>query len=155
MRVVTLAAMLDMVKEFFDKEGWESVPSIRRGKMIVRFIGENGEFDCQATVEEEEGLFVFHSVIEPGEIEASIRKELKDLINKCNFGMYVGNFELDPVGDQLRFKTGIDVMDDRLTPALIRNVVYGNVIIMDKHLPVFRKIIEEDATADEAIGELE
>ncbi len=153
--VLSMAGMLDMIKELFKEEGWKTVPSIRKGKLIVHFVGENGEFDCQATVEEEDGLFVFHSILEPEGINDDNRKKIMEFINMANFGMYLGNMEMDPDGNQIRFKTGIDVMNDRLTPALVSNVVYGNVVIMDNHLPCFQKIIEEGATAEEAMELME
>ncbi|MCB0065194.1 MAG: hypothetical protein KDE19_23885 [Caldilineaceae bacterium] len=48
--------------------------------------------------------------------------------------MMIGNFEFDYTDGEICYKTSIDVEDDRLTTALIKCLVYTNVM-MDKYLP--------------------
>ena len=65
-----------------------------------------------------------------------------------NYGLIIGNFELDLSDCEIRYKTSIDVEGDRLTPALIKRLVYTNVTMMDQYLP---GILEQGVTPKAAI----
>jgi len=150
-----MASMKEIVTTFFEKEGWKAVPSIRRGKLIAGFEGENGKFECQATMEEEDGLFIFHSIREFQKVSENSWKAMMEFLTRVNCGMFIGNFEMDRDGNQVRLKTGIDVQNERLTPTLVGNVVYGNCFTMDNYLPVLEKIMKGEATLEEAMEMLE
>jgi hypothetical protein len=65
--------------------------------------------------------------------------------------MTLSNFGLDYTDGEIRYKTSIDVEGDRLTPALIKRLVFTNVAMMDQYLPGIRAILEHNATPEEAI----
>ncbi len=67
---------------------------------------------------------------------------IAEFITRANYGLVIGNFELDFSDGELRYKTAIDVEDDNLSFALIKQMVYANVIIMDKYLPGIMAVIE-------------
>ncbi|MBP0018071.1 MAG: hypothetical protein J7647_10995 [Cyanobacteria bacterium SBLK] len=67
----------------------------------------------------------------------------------------LGNFELDFEDGEIRYKTSIDVESDRLTPALIKQIVYPNVMMMDEYLPGILAVINGDKTPREAIAQIE
>lgn len=150
-----MTSMKDRVIKFFEKEGWKAVPSIRRGKLIVGFAGDNGKFEGQATMEEEDGIFVFHSILEYPKNSKKLEETLMEFITRVNCGMYIGNFEMDLDNNQIRFKTGIDVQNTTITPTLIGNAVYGNCFTMDNYLPILEKIIQDEATVEQAMEMLE
>lgn len=65
--------------------------------------------------------------------------------------MVLGNFELDFSDGEIRYKTSIDVEGDRLTPALVQNLVYTNVMMMDQYLPGITAVLEQGLSPAEAI----
>lgn len=71
----------------------------------------------------------------------------------ANYGTLIGNFELDFSDGEIRYKTSIDVQGDRLTPALIKRLVYTNVTMMDDYLPGIQAVVagQDPAEAIRAI----
>ncbi len=69
--------------------------------------------------------------------------------------MMIGNFELDFKNSKIRCKTSFEVVGDRLTSALIKNLVYTNVMMMDEYLPGIKAVIEAGVSPEEAIRAIE
>ena len=65
--------------------------------------------------------------------------------------MKIGNFEMDYGDGEIRYKTSIDVGDDRLTYALIAKLVEPNIAMMDNYLPGIMQVIVEGTTPLQAI----
>ncbi len=67
----------------------------------------------------------------------------------------MGNFELDFSDGEIRYKTSIDVGNDKLTHELIKQVVYTNVMTMDKYHPAIISVIYSEVSPEDAIKEVE
>lgn len=80
---------------------------------------------------------------------------MAEFLTRANYGMLIGNFEMDFTDGEIRYKTSIDVEGDRLTSPLMQQIVYANVRTMDRYLPGIRKVIETDLTPAEIIASIE
>ncbi len=80
---------------------------------------------------------------------------MAEYTTRANFGLILGNLEMDFSDGETRFKTSIDVEGDRLTPALVRGLVYPNLQAMRQYMPGLDSILNDDASALEAISEVE
>ncbi|MCP2729201.1 YbjN domain-containing protein [Symplocastrum sp. BBK-W-15] len=85
----------------------------------------------------------------------SKRLAIAEFITRANYGMMIGNFELDFSDGEIRYKTGIDVEGDKLTSALINHLVYANLTMMDEYLPGIRAVIENNVFPQDAIAQIE
>ena len=139
---------------FFNREDWEFQESSDKQGLRLGFKGKNGEWICFAIVREEQQQLLFYSVCM---IKAPKNKlaNVAEFITIANFGMAIGNFELDLTDGEIRYKTSIDVNGDRLNFDLISNLVYTNVMMMDKYLPGIIWVIRGDMEAEEAILRVE
>ena len=66
--------------------------------------GENGEWTCYAQIREEPGRFIFYSVPAAKAPEAR-RAAVAEFITRVNYGMVLGNFEMDYSDGEIRYKT--------------------------------------------------
>jgi hypothetical protein len=66
--------------------------------------------------------------------------------------MAMGNFEMDFENGAVRFKTGIDVTGDELTPALLSPLLYANVLMMSTYLEGLLDVAEGDVAPMDAIA---
>jgi hypothetical protein len=78
-----------------------------------------------------------------------------DFLTRANYGLIVGNFEMDLNDGEVRYKTSIDVEGDELTPALLRNLAYTNVKTMDRYLPGLMSVMYGALTSEQAIHMVE
>lgn len=79
------------------------------------------------------------------------RLSIAEFIARANYGLVLGNFELDFIDGELRFKTSIDVDGTELPPELIEPVVYANVLTMDQYMPGIMAVIKAEKTPLEAL----
>ncbi|WP_219817787.1 YbjN domain-containing protein [Pseudanabaena sp. BC1403] len=56
---------------------------------------------------------------------------------------------------EIRSKTSIDVSGDRITFALLRKLIYTNVLTMDQYLPAIMSVIYGNANPKQAIAQIE
>ena len=82
-------------------------------------------------------------------------RKVSEFITRANYGMIMGNFEFDFTTGEIRYKTSIDVEGDNLSFALIKQMVYANVMMMDEYLPGIMAVIEQEVEVKEAISLVE
>lgn len=83
------------------------------------------------------------------------RPAIAEFITRANYGLPNGNFEMDFEDGEIRFKTSMDTEDIELTDAMVRNLVYANVLAMDQYLPGIMNVIYSDMSPDAAINRIE
>ncbi|MEL7357739.1 MAG: hypothetical protein AAFN40_14365 [Cyanobacteria bacterium J06560_6] len=76
---------------------------------------------------------------------------MAQFITRANYGLILGNFELDYTDSEIRYKTSLDVESDRLTPALTKNLISTNVTTMDQYLPGLLAFLEQQTPPEQVI----
>lgn len=146
--------MFDVVRKYFADS--PHVVTQFTGRPILRFSheGSNGRWVCIAHCREADDRFVFYSIgLAATPVER--RAALAEFVTRANFGMVVGNFELDMDDGEVRYKTSIDVEGDRLSTALLHQLVRVNLEMMDKYLPGLYAVANEGLDALAAIVAVE
>ncbi len=149
-----MGAILDVAAAFFEEDGWPFQQLEGQPILQIGFQGDNGQWVCFAQAREEQAQFVFYSVCATRAPEAR-RSALAEFLTRANYGLIVGNFELDWSDGEVRYKTSLDVEGDRLTPALVKQLAYANVVTMDRYLPGIMRVIYGDVTPDQALAEID
>jgi len=140
--------------QFFTEDDWPFEQLEGRPILRTAFRGKNGAWNCFAQAREEQYRFVFYSVCAVNTPEPR-RPAMAEFLTRANYGMIIGNFEMDYSDGEVRYKTSIDVEGDELTPALVKQMVYANVMTMDKYLPGIMKVMYTDINPLNAITEIE
>ena len=147
-------SLQDLVIDFFQREEWDF--AVTRNPSILRVAceGESGQWYCYAKVDEAEQRFAFYSVCpylaSPAKLAA-----MAEYTSRANYGMTIGNFELDFTDGEIRYKTSMDFQDHKPTLGSISQLVYTNISMMERYLPGILSIVKEDREADEAIQAIE
>lgn len=146
--------IFEILVEFFRQDNWDFVQT--EGETVLRtiFQGDNGQWSCYAWALEEKRRIAFYSIC-PVHVSENYRHKLAELITRCNYCLLMGNFEMDFLDGEIRFKTSIDVNGDRLTFALLRQLIYTNVLTMDRYLPAIMSVIYGNASPEQAIAQIE
>lgn len=145
--------ILKALEEFFGEDDWaysrvENRPILRMG-----FQGKSGNWTCYAQSREEDDQFLFYAIC-PLAIPESRRSALCEYITRANYGMIIGNFEMDLDDGEVRFKSSLDIQGVELTPDLIRNAAYPACLMLDKYLPGVVAILG-GVSAKDAIDDVE
>lgn len=142
------------VGDFLEEDGWHPQQVGENFVYRVYFAGENGELACFAQVRVDLEQFLFY-VVMPVRTPAEQRVSMAEFIARANYGLRIGNFELDFADGEVRYKAGIDFEGEALTPNLIRGVIYPAVQTMDRYLPGLLAVIYGGKTPEQAVAEIE
>lgn len=139
---------------FFKNDDWPFVQLSGQPALQIIFQGKNGKWNCYARAREEQQQFVFYSIC-PVNAPEEKRLAVAEFITRANSGMMLGNFELDFNDGEISYKTSIDVEGDRISSALIKRLVYANVMMMDEYLPGILSVIYGNVSPVDAITQIE
>jgi hypothetical protein len=147
-------SIYDTMLQFFTDDDWKISQADGHRAMRMGIAGENGHWNCIASADEEKRQFVFYSLMESKAPEKR-RAAVAEYVTRANYGLVLGNFEMDYSDGEVRYKTSIDVEGGVLTGPMIRTAVYANVFTMDRYLPGLMAVIYADVPAAEAIAKVE
>jgi hypothetical protein len=134
-------SIFEEMSKFFTQDGWQYTKIKGEPILHLIFSGENAQWNCYAKAREKQQQMVFYSIC-PVKVPENKRLAMAEFITKANFDTIVGNFEMDFNDGEIRCKTSIHVEGDRLSFALIKNLVYANVSMMDEYVPLFLSAID-------------
>jgi hypothetical protein len=146
--------IFDTVIKFFTDDDWSFAKVQGEPTLRMLFQGKNGTWTCYARTRVEQSQFVFYSIC-PVKVPKPKRRALGEFIARANYGMIIGNFELDFVDGEIRYKTSIDVEGATLTFPLLKRLVYTNVMMMDEYLPGITAVTKGEASPEDAIAQIE
>jgi hypothetical protein len=102
--------------------------------LLSELSGPLGSWTFYAQIVEEQELIVFYSVC-PLTVPENRRLEIADFLTRANYGLALGNFELDFEDGEIRYKTVLEVDGRYVSPALVKRLVKANGLAMETYLP--------------------
>ena len=139
---------------FLKVTGWEVDEEIGGQTLKINVRGKNGNWVAHAIPIEDANQALFVSIC-PIQAPESKRASMAEFITRANFGLRMGNFEMDYNHGDIRYKTSIDVEGTSLTHPLVQQLVTINLEMMDRYLPGIMRVIEKDMVPEEAINLVE
>ena len=140
--------------QFLTEDDW--YPQQLEEKTIYRvgFSGTNGQLTCFAQIRVELEQFLFYAVA-PVKVPEELRPAIAEFITRANYGLRIGNFEMDFNDGEVRYKSSLDFEGQTLTPQLIKLAIYPAVQTLDRYLPGLMAVIYGGKTPAEAVAEIE
>jgi len=140
--------------EFLSQDGWKFRQLEGQSAYSTSYTGKNGDFRCYALVRTDLEEFIFYAVT-PVRVPEDVRAAVAEFITRANYGMRIGNFELDYGDGEVRYKSSQNFEDLPLTREDIRNAIYPAIQTVDRYLPGLMRVSFGAATPLEAIEEIE
>jgi hypothetical protein len=144
----------EAIVRFFKDDDWNFYEMDDAPVLTMTFSGKNGRWTCYAQAREAQEQFVFYSVC-PINAPKEKLAEVVEFITRANYGMIVGNFELDYNDGEIRYKTSIDIEGTDFPPVLVKQVVYANVVVVDRYLSGLMRVIYGDVAPVDEIAKIE
>jgi hypothetical protein len=149
----TINTLAIAIEVFLDLESWE-YSQLEDGSYIMDFAGDAGQWRCMLRVREVETQVVFYALC-PVNCPEERYPAMMEFLTRANYGMVIGNFEMDLEDGEMRFKASIDLDGGEVGPTLIRNMVWAGCAMMDRYLPGILQMITGATTALQAITAIE
>lgn len=144
-----METLYQQMTRFFQTDGW---PCQADGASTLQTScqGEHGRWFCLASAREDPAQFVMYSMF-PVRIPALKRMRVAEYLLRANYGLVIGNFELDLDEGELRFRTSLDIQDTAFPSELLKPLVYTNVRMMDRYLPGLMAVLYAELTPQAAL----
>ena len=149
-----MSQLYETVIQFFTDDGWPFTENDEQSVVHTAFSSDNGQWRCVAQVRESQEQVVFYSSC-PVNTPEEKRLNMAEFLTRANFGLIVGNFEMDFADGEVRYKTSIDLGGSQLTILLVKQIVYANVFTMDIYLPGIMSVIYSGVHPAEAVAKVE
>jgi hypothetical protein len=126
---------------------------------IPNYIGVNGRWTLFAQAVEDKQQVILYSIC-PITIPAAKRAPLAEFITRANYGLLIGNFEMDYNDGEVRFKTSSVAPADLIAAsdlgkAVLAQLLHLNVVTMDRYLPGIMAVASTNTTPTDLIAEIE
>ena len=148
-----MPTLYETVKRFFDATDW-AYDELGDDMLMTSFGGGRGEWHCVAQTSDDTHQFVFYSIFPEG-VRDRRRDHVMEFLTRVNYGLAVGNFEIDLDDGEVRFKTSIDIEGSALTLELWRHIVYLNVTTMDTYFHGIAAVADGECSAREMVAAIE
>lgn len=149
-----MSPLANVVTEFFTQDEWPFVTMEEGTAYKVNFQGDNGQWVCYVQTWEDQQQVAFYSIC-PLKVPETKLLPVAEFLTRANYGLIIGNFELDFSDGEARYKTSIDIEGGTLTPEIVKQMVYANVIMMDRYLPGLMSVIYGETSPSEAVAQSE
>lgn len=149
-----MPSLFEQLTSFFEALGWpvQQVPD--HPILSITWKGRNGQWVFVASAAEEHRILTVFSrapiTCPPERIGA-----MCDWIVRANFGMTHGCFDMDHADGEIRYRTGVDLVNLEIDAAFFKAVALYNLASMDTYLPAIRAVVEEGVDPEEALARLD
>lgn len=149
-----MGKILDVAERYLRQQAWKFERSPDRPELWMVFSCESGKW---FTILQERAhlnqLVVYSAVMVPAPEDR--RGAVSEFITRINYGMVLGNFELDFGDGEVRCKTSVDAGDGEFGGALVEPVVDMNFAMMRRFLPGIMAVAFEGVDPGDAVEMLE
>jgi len=128
----------DVALEFFAAAQWAH--EVDDASTIRAFHeGETLTFPVYVQAHDDHQQLVVYGVL-PGSVDPEHRLDVGAFLAALNYGLSIGNFELDLDDGEVRFRSGIDVEGGELTVAMVRSLAASCVVNVDLYAPAIAAV---------------
>jgi hypothetical protein len=149
-----MSPLFDAVVRFFEQSGWKHQRLGQLTALRSRFRGASTEWDFVAHTREEESFILFYSIA-PVKVPVARRAAAAEFVARANWGLSIGNFELDMDDGEVRFKTAVDVEGTPVEDPLLQALLIANLSMMDKYLAGLTAVVSKGKDPKGAVQEIE
>ncbi|MCB9032954.1 MAG: hypothetical protein H6553_03875 [Chitinophagales bacterium] len=142
-------SLVETITQYLDKIKWkyhlENEQQIKFGVKLDKI-----KLDCLFDVQQENNIVLFYSVF-PIMVDYNLRNTISEYITRANFGLKIGNLEMDFKDGEIRYKTYANTDFNCFNEAIVRHILHANIQTFDRYIQGIVKILFANYTAEEAI----
>jgi hypothetical protein len=151
-----MGKIYETLQSFFSDVGLPAEP-LDETNTILRindYVGTNGRWTVFAQALEQNAQIVFYSY-SPINAPKEKMTAMAEFFTLANYGLVIGNFELDMKDGEIRFKTSMSVAGIEPPNVLLAQMVHFNTVTLDRYLPGIMAVVAGGVSPTEAINRVE
>lgn len=146
--------LLPVVHAALRKRGHPFAGNPEGTRVSFSITGEHATYQCVFLIDDDMrwlGFFVRPPFLAPEEKRPAIAEAL----TRANYGLPIGNFEMDFADGEVRYKASIDVEGGQLAPLMVTNLIDASLTTCEIYYPALLRVINDDVSPEAAIREVE
>ena len=141
------------IETLFSREGWKIQKRDERS-YTFGFRGRNNSYNFVARIGERNNTLCVYAIM-PMQAPSEKLFEVAEFLHRANYGLILGNFEMDFRDGEIRYKVSIDIEDNQPNPDHINNMIDCALAMSDRYCPGVGAVIYAGKSAEEACNEVE
>ena len=113
----------------------------RSPALVTEIVRPAGSWLMYVQTAEEPSVLVVYSVL-PAVVPPERRTPLSEFLTRANYGLSLGNFEMDVADGEIRAKVALAVGDGPLDGAVVARVIRANGRLVEVFLPGIEAVID-------------
>jgi len=148
--------LYEKLKHFFDHDDWHYTEIEDRPMLTGGFRGTTGNWRFIAQAKESSGQLLVYSILDLHVLENK-RDIAAEYLTRANYGLSIGNWEMDYADGEVRYKTSIDITgcEAMVNDELIKQLVYINMATTDQYFAGLMAVIYGNEAPEAAIAKIE
>ncbi len=143
-----------VLEDLLGELGWPWRRDDDADRIVVPLTGRTGEWDLRIYVLDDTRRMLALSVL-PMNVAPERRSAMCETLNRANFGLVNGSFEMDMDSGEVRCRTAVDLDGAILSPSLLRHVLLANAELTDTYHPAIMRVSFGEQAPEEAIAAVE
>ena len=127
-----MATIRSVVEEFLQDQDWNYDELKNANVLRFNLTTPQANYTCFAQMDEDQEQFMLYTCL-PNKVEAEARRNAAEYLTRANYGMRIGNFEMDLEDGEVRFKCSVDVEGSELVKTMIGNMFAMSVRCCDTY----------------------
>ena len=148
-----MATIVQAVQAFLREMEW-NWEQLDEHRLRVLVSGDNGRWTWMAAWSEDDTLFISYSIC-PSNVPQNRRLAVAEFLTLANYGLSLGNFELDFRDGEVRFKTSVPLKKDKLSRSMVRELAFCGYSLMDRYMPSLMAVAFGKVSPRKAIEQAE
>jgi len=132
--------LVERIKNWFDDGSlgnWKYEERERESGMllVMGFKGKKASYRMYIDIKEQAEQVIIYSML-PQSAEEEKRPLVAEFLTRANYGIRLGNFEMDYSDGEIRYKTSLDVSDldpDKITDKMIERIMSANISTVERY----------------------
>jgi hypothetical protein len=149
-----MSRLVDTLITYLEEDEWKFTRMDSDDTVVLTFNCANATYICYAQARESQRQIVFYTIY-PLRAPEDKRMQAAEFTARVNYGLVLGNLELDMNDGELRYKTSADVAAGPFTIQLLRSLMQINLSTADRYYPAFAAMLYGGATPADAVASVE
>ena len=146
-------SIIEVIRRYCDDDGIR-YRSLDERTIQAGFQGNNFTYHMLVRSREGHQQAILLTIV-PVKVQSEQRLAVAEFLCRANYGLMLGNFEMDYDTGEVRYKTSVDVEGGALTTGMVKTLVHVNLSTADKYAKGLISVLYRGMTAAQAIAELE
>jgi len=143
-------SLFHVLCEVLDREGWDYEYDSKNEKIRLEIRGVHTNFSCLLIVDDEQESILCNTYVAFKVPEAK-RLAVCEFMNRANYELPNGNFEMDMDDGSIRFRTFLDLAAAQPSSDQILNLIWTGAQSFDTYSPGLMKLLYGNFSVVEAI----